>query len=63
MSEENTKDQKDNEKNTEYVGTVWSPRFLKASAVVILFFLFLFIYRHCTHGDMGGGVNGIQPIL
>jgi hypothetical protein len=63
MSEESKNEQDDNENKSEYVGTVWSPKFLKGSAVVILFFLLLLIYRHCTHGDLGGGVNGIQPVI
>lgn len=63
MSEENQNEQKDNEKESEYVGVVWSPQFLKWSAMVILFFLLLFIYRHCTYGDLGGGIDGIRPVI
>jgi len=63
MSEDNQQNQDSNEKESEYVGTVWSPTFLKWSALIILFFLALFIYRHCTYGDMGGGVDGIRSVL
>lgn len=63
MSEEKEQKQDNNEKESEYVGTVWSPNFLRWSAIVILFFLALFIYRHCTYGDLGGGVDGIRPVL
>ena len=55
--------QEDNEKNSEYVGTVWGPGFLKFSAIVIFCFVLLFVYRHCKYGDMGGGVDGIRSVL
>ena len=63
MTDDNLNKQNDNAKESEYVGTVWSPNFLKWSALVILFFLALFIYRHCTHGDLGGGAGGIRSVL
>jgi hypothetical protein len=64
MSDENKEtNKKDNEKSSEYVGVVWGPKFLMFSAIIILFFLILFVIRHCTHGDLGGGVDGIRPVI
>ena len=61
--EEKQPQQEDNEENSEYVGIIWGPRFLLFSGVVIFIFLTLFVIRQCTHGDMGGGVDGIQNVL
>lgn len=63
MTDNSNKSQDDNEKDSEYVGIIWGPNFLKFSAAIILFFLLLFLYRHCKYGDMGGGIDGIDKVL